>query len=69
LALLITAGRFYFRWQKQHNDSGQQQLLHQQQLAEAETVNAQKQLEEYTNHLLKKNDCLKIFNSSYNNKI
>lgn len=55
ILLLLTAGWFYFRWQRQQFLNRQQALLHQQQIAETEMITAKEKLQEFTGHLLEKN--------------
>lgn len=55
ILLLLAAGWFYFRWQRQQFLNRQQLLLHQQQIAETEMITAKEKLQEFTDHLLEKN--------------
>jgi tetratricopeptide (TPR) repeat protein len=58
LALLLIAGWFYFRWQRQRHFIKQQALLHQQQMAAAEIKNAREKLEEFTQNSIEKNELI-----------
>lgn len=55
ILLLLAAGWFYFRWQRQQFLNRQQLLLHQQQIAETEMITAREKLQEFTDHLVQKN--------------
>ncbi|HOZ78642.1 MAG TPA: tetratricopeptide repeat protein [Ferruginibacter sp.] len=55
ILLLVAAGWFYFRWQRQQFLNKQQLLMHQQQIAGTEIINAREKLEEFTKHLVEKN--------------
>lgn len=55
ILLLVVAGWFYFRWQRQQHFSRQLQLLHQKEKAEAAIEAATQQLSEFTQHLVDKN--------------
>lgn len=55
ILLLVAAGWFYFRWQRQQFLNKQQQLLYRQQIAETEMINAREKLDEFTKHLVEKN--------------
>ncbi|NII29322.1 tetratricopeptide repeat protein [Pseudoflavitalea sp. X16] len=58
ILLLLIAGWFYFRWQKQWHQSRQQQLMHQKEKAETEIKNAQEQLSGFTGHIVEKNELI-----------
>jgi tetratricopeptide (TPR) repeat protein len=58
MVMLIATGWFYFRWQRQQNLNRQQDLLHQKQMAEAKANNANEKLEEFTQHLISKNELI-----------
>jgi tetratricopeptide (TPR) repeat protein len=58
LVLLLIAGWFYFRWQRQRYHTRQQALLHQQQMAAAEINNAREKLDEFTQHIIDKNELI-----------
>lgn len=55
ILLLVVAGWFYFRWQRQQHFSRQLQLLHQKEKVEAAIEAATQQLSEFTQHLVDKN--------------
>ncbi len=58
IVLLLVAGWFYFRWQKQSHQTRQQQLTHQKEKAEAEIKNAQEQLLVFTRHIIENNELI-----------
>jgi hypothetical protein len=58
IVLLLVAGWFYFRWQKQSHQSEQQQLMHQKEMAEIEIKNAQEQMLAFTRHIIENNDLI-----------
>lgn len=58
IVLLLATAWFYFRWQKQQYLNRQQELLHHQQMTEAEIKNAREKLDEYTRHLIEKNQLI-----------
>jgi len=63
ILLLVAAGWFYFRWQRQQYINRQQSLLHRQQIAETEITNAREKLEEFTRHLVEKNVLIENLNA------
>jgi hypothetical protein len=58
IALLLVAGWFYFRWQKQSHQSEQLQLMYQKEKAEVEMKNAQEQLLVFTSHIIENNELI-----------
>ena len=58
IVLLLATAWFYFRWQRQQYLNRQQELLHRQQMTEAEMNNAREKLEEFTRHLIEKNQLI-----------
>ena len=58
IVLLLVAGWFYFRWQKQSHQSEQQQLMHQKEMADIEIKNAQEQLLVFTRHIVENNELI-----------
>ncbi len=58
IILLLVAGWFYFRMQRQRFQIRQQALLHQNQLAAAEIKNASEKLETFTQNIIKKNELI-----------
>lgn len=56
MGLLLIAGWFYFRWQRQRNYNKEQLLLHQKQMAEAEARNAAGKLEAFTENIIRSNE-------------
>jgi len=58
IVLLLATAWFYFRWQKLQYLNRQQELLHRQQMTEAAMNNAREKLDEYTSHLIEKNQLI-----------
>jgi hypothetical protein len=58
IALLLIAAWFYIRWQRQQNHNRQQQLLHQKQMAETEVKNEREKLQDFTQHIIDKNELI-----------
>ncbi|MDF2192141.1 tetratricopeptide repeat protein [Paraflavitalea sp. CAU 1676] len=58
IVLLLAAGWFYFRWQKQSHQSEQLELRHQKEKAEADMKSAEEQLLEFTSHIIENNELI-----------
>ena len=56
--LLLATTWLLFRWQQQKNLAMQQSLLYKKQMADAAVHNAKKQLEEFTQNILSKNELI-----------
>ena len=56
--LLLGGGWFYFRWQRQRHNARQQVLFYEKEKAESEIQNARKQLDEFTQHIIEKNEMI-----------
>lgn len=58
--LLLAGGWFYFRWQRQRHNMRQQALFYEKEKAESEIQNARKQLDEFTQHNIEKNELIEL---------
>jgi len=55
---LLAGGWFYFRWQRQRHNARQQSLSYEKEKAESEIQHARKQLDEFTQHSIEKNEII-----------